>query len=319
MGFSIKKVFAPIEEAMQEYCEVDSFYLPSTNYSPLSLLKNIRATVQKCKSKKYDIVHITGVEHYLLPFLRQNNTIVTVHDLGFYTNNKLSIIKSLWKFYIWIYPINFASRVTFISEKSKAEADRLLTLEPNKSQVIWNPVDTTFKYVPKKLNQNKPTVLHLGTKDNKNLRGTIKALAKTSCHLRIVGKLTDDTLSLLNENDIEYSNVYNITDQQILEEYINCDIVSMVSFYEGFGMPIIEGQATGRVVVTSNVSPMKEITNGSAVLVDPYSIESIKSGYRNASENYAHYVELGLRNIERFQKSNIVKKYCNLYKNLIKQ
>ena len=58
-------------------------------------------------------------------------------------------------------------------------------------------------------------------------------------------------------------------------------------------MPIIEGQATGRVVVTSNLSPMKDVAGGTAVLVNPNDVESIKNGYREAINNNELYVNKG--------------------------
>lgn len=88
MGFSIGKVFRPIEQQMKKLYKVDSIYLPNRNYTPYSLVKNILYTKQYIRRKKYDIIHITGTEHYLLPFLTSYNTIITVHDLGFYTGQK---------------------------------------------------------------------------------------------------------------------------------------------------------------------------------------------------------------------------------------
>ena len=43
MGFSIGRVFWPIEEDMNNYAEVDNVYLPVPNYSMKGLWKNIRA------------------------------------------------------------------------------------------------------------------------------------------------------------------------------------------------------------------------------------------------------------------------------------
>lgn len=316
LGFSIGKVFAPIEEEMRKYCEVDSLYMPAEGYGIRALWQNIRAVKKQLRAVKYDVIHITGVENYLLPFLRNYKTVVTVHDLGFYTNHNLPILKSLWKYFVWIYPIRLASKITFISDSSKDEAIKLMQLKPNQYTIILNPIDTTFKYTPKLFNKERPVILHLGTKDNKNLEGTILALSNINCHLRVIGKLTDKITNFLSDKKIEYSNVFNITNQQILEEYVNCDIVSMVSFYEGFGMPIIEGQSIGRVVVTSNLSPMNKIAKNSAILVDPYDICSMTNGYKEALVNSSHYIKKGLLNVKRFNLSLITTEYFNIYKQL---
>jgi hypothetical protein len=82
LGYSISKVFHPIETEMRNYADVDSIYLPVSNYSFKGLWENIKYVQKHCKNKKYDIIHITGTEHYLLPFLLGNKVVVTVHDLG---------------------------------------------------------------------------------------------------------------------------------------------------------------------------------------------------------------------------------------------
>ncbi len=64
----------------------------------------------------------------------------------------------------------------------------------------------------------------------------------------------------------------------MLEAYHRADIVSLVSTYEGFGMPIIEGQAIGRAVIAGNVASMPEIAGDGACLVDPYDVPAIRTG-----------------------------------------
>ena len=83
--------------------------------------------------------------------------------------------------------------------------------------------------------------------------------------------------------------------------------------YEGFGMPIIEGQSIGRVVVTSNLSPMKEVAGNSAILVNPYDIESMKQGYLKAIKEHDYYIKLGKINVKRFNLEEITKQYYQLY------
>ena len=78
MGFSIGKVFRPFEEEMKKYAEVDSIYMPTSQYSLNSIWQNIKTTRKAINSKKYDIVHITGTEHYLIPFLLGEKVVVTV-------------------------------------------------------------------------------------------------------------------------------------------------------------------------------------------------------------------------------------------------
>lgn len=61
-----------------------------------------------------------------------------------------------------------------------------------------------------------------------------------------------------------------------------CAVMAYPSFYEGFGLPILEAMAAGAPVVTSRVSSMPEVAGGAAVLVDPTDVGSIAAGIREA-------------------------------------
>lgn len=260
--------------------------------------------------EKYDIVHITGTEHYLLPFLTSYNTIITVHDLGFYTEQKKSL-KLLGKYLLWIKSLSYAKYVTFISDFSQQEALKLVHL--SRHSVVYNPISSEFQPSLKEFNEKCPRILHIGTKPNKNLFNTIEALKDLSCRLRIIGKLSEAEKEHLQKNHIDYSNAYNLSDQEIIQEYQQCDIVNFPSLYEGFGMPILEGQSIGRVVITSNISPMKDIAKDTAILVNPTDVNSIRNGYKRAIELHDLYVERGYKNIKRFSVETITNEYKKIY------
>lgn len=317
MGFSIGKVFKPIESELKKYCNVISLELPNRNYSISSLIKNILAVRRFLHNNNFDIIHITGTEYYLIPFIPFKKVIVTVHDLGFFTNHDLSF-HTLWKWFLWILPLRFAERVTFISEKSKEEAEKNITFKNTQTRVINNPIGVEYNYYHKFSDYKRPVVLHIGTKPNKNLNNTIIALKDIKCHLRIIGILDSNTIALLYLYKIDYSVASDLTDEAIIKEYQNCDIVNFPSLYEGFGMPIIEGQAIGRLVITSNLSPMKEIAGDGAVLVNPFDPESIRRGYNDGMLNSLRYIKAGLTNVKRFSIEQITTDYFKLYKEIAK-
>lgn len=316
MGVSIGKVFKPIEQEMKKYAEIDSIYLPSTNYSIKGLGRNILYVQKVIIKKKYDIIHITGTENYLLPILRKKNTIVTVHDIGSFFNKRNKIVSSIKK-KLFISTLKFAKIVTFISEKSQTETLQHVSIKSKCSVVIHNPISHNFPYSPKLFNEKKPCILHIGTKPNKNLTNTISAIKKLNCKLSIIGALTIEQAVLLKESNIEYCNKVNISDDELYEEYKNCDIVNFPSLYEGFGMPIIEGQSVGRVVITSNLSPMKDIAKDSAILVNPLEPNSILEGYKEAIINHSLYIERGLENIKRFDLGKITLQYLKAYQSIL--
>jgi glycosyltransferase involved in cell wall biosynthesis len=300
---------------MRDFAEVDSIFLPSPYASFHSLYRNIRYVLAYVKKHNYDVIHITGDVYYLAYFLRKYKVVTTVHDLGFYTTAPQKTLRTYLQRCIWIKPLKYSSLVTFISEKSRQEA---LALEELKNTiVIPNAVYDNYQYAPKKLNDECPVILHLGTKPNKNLVNTIKALSGIECHLRIIGKIDSTIEGLLKNYNVNYSNVSNLSDDEILEEYKKCDIVSFPSLYEGFGMPIIEGQAIGRPVVTSSLSPMKEIAGEAAVLVNPNDVSSIRDGFIKASENYDSLVSQGLENVKKYRIEAVANKYLNSYNSLL--
>ena len=317
MGFSIGKVFAPIENEMKKYAEVDSIYLPVPNYSLKGLWKNIRYAQNQCKNKAYDIVHITGTENYLIPFLKKQKIVVTVHDLGSFVANGL--VKNVLKNILFVKSLQMADIITCISDKTKREVLSRIQCVNDKIITIYNPVNPEYIYKPKVFNEVEPVILHVGTKSNKNLENTIDALIGIKCHLRIIGKLTPKQKNSLLQNNINYTNVWGLSDEDILKEYENCDLVNFPSLYEGFGMPIIEGQSVGRSVLTSNLSPMMEIAEDSAVLVNPYDINSINFGYKEIIKNHDIYVKRGLNNSKRFILQEIVKQYFECYSSIFKR
>jgi glycosyltransferase involved in cell wall biosynthesis len=121
---------------------------------------------------------------------------------------------------------------------------------------------------------------------------------------------------LLLKNDIIYSNEEFISHDQVVKEYENCDIVSFPSIYEGFGLPIIEGQITGRVVLTSNISPMNDVAGEGAFLVNPSSIESINNGFtRLISDDVLRQIilEKAQKNVVKYLPAKAVDQYCQIY------
>lgn len=316
MGFSIRNVFVPIEREMKKYCDVSSLYLPIPNYSFIGLIRNINAALKSIREVKPDVVHITGTEHYLIPFIKGVKVIVTVHDMESLKINK-GFIRSRFKNLLFVKYLYLADYITFISEKSEEEGIAALNNKSFRHIVVYDPISPQFTYSPKKINMEKPTILHIGTKRNKNLIRVVEALQGMNIHLRIIGVITDEQKVALENSKIEYSNAYNLSDSEIVNEYRKCDIVSFPSLYEGFGMPIIEGQATGRVVVTSDLKPMKTVAGNATVLVNPTSVKSIRDGFEKALEYNSHYIELGRRNVERFSLDKIVSQYYNIYKSLL--
>lgn len=315
-GYSIYKVFKTIEHELQSQNQnIQEYFMPSQYSMPWDIIRNSIFTFKHKNTK--EINHISGHIHDVVLGLIGCKTVLTIHDLVFIDNVK-NPIKRFYKWLFWLYiPIKLASKVTCISNETKRKV--LSHIKTDKITVIYNPIDPKFKYVPKTFNKECPIILHIGTFWNKNLERTIHALAGITCHLRIIGEVNNHILQLLQEKGISFSNTKNLSDEEIRQEYIKCDIVNFPSIYEGFGMPVIEGQQTGRIVVTSNIEPIREISGEAAIFVNPFDIQSIHNAYIRIIKNHEQRNELitkGLENVKRFQVENIAQQYLNLYQTI---
>lgn len=270
--------------------------------------------------RQSDVNHITGDIHYLTFLLRKKKTLLTIHDLV--SVKRLKKLRKVLFFLLWYQlPVKRSAVVSVISESTKKELLRYLKCDPHKIRVIHDCVSDDFIPVPKDFNINKPIILQMGTGKNKNLLCVAEAIRGIPCHLRIVGELSHDQLFHLRKFDIEYSTVYNISDKEILKEYQACDMLVFASTYEGFGLPILEAQATGRPVVTSNIMAMPEVAGDGACLVDPYNIAAIRKGILKVINNSSYRKELiqnGFENVKRFRPEKIAAQYVELYKQIIK-
>ena len=83
----------------------------------------------------------------------------------------------------------------------------------------------------------------------------------------------------------------------------DADAFLFPTFYEGFGLPILEAQSVGTSVVTSSISSMPEVAGDSAVLVDPKDANAVAEAAYKLISNESHkndIIEKGYRNIKRF-------------------
>lgn len=317
---SIERVFESISLGIKKNygVRVHNVFAKSCRLWPVSMAYNIISL--GFHSYRSGINHITGDIHYTALFMPSNRTLLTIHDLVSLHNQHINPTFKRFVYYMWYYlPLKHLKYVTCISEATKQDLIAFFPFAASKITVIPNPVSEGYVAM-KAIGNAKPVILHIGTRSNKNLERVIAALAAIECHLRIIGKLSSEQKKLLVETKIEYSNVYGISDEKMINEYRNCDIVSFPSLFEGFGMPVIEGQACGRVVVTSDIEPMKSISGGASILVNPEDVHSIRNGFKTVIENPALQQALiakGLKNAEMYSISAIATKYKALYDTIL--
>ncbi len=94
-----------------------------------------------------------------------------------------------------------------------------------------------------------------------------------------------------------------VSDEDLLHLYNACDLFVFPSFYEGFGLPVLEAMACGRAVACSRTSSMPEVADGAGILFDPYSTSEMVRAMADLlldSELRARMERLGLQRAARF-------------------
>lgn len=306
--FSIEKVFSSILPYWQDNINLKSIYLPCTTQSLFSLFRNLIFTL-KLKADRYII---TGDVHYVMLVLPPSRTILCIHDLVFMRQAK-GIKRIFFKWLYLIIPVHRAREIITISEKSKQEILSFVDVDPNKISVIPDPVSDLFFASHKEKNRNPyPVILFPGTKPNKNLERTIHALKGLSCKLIVLGKTSILQHEIAKEYDVLMESVFGLDEEQLVALYCQSDVVLFPSLYEGFGLPILEAFASGTPLITSDISPMKDIAEDAAFLCDPYSVDSIRNAIVTLLQDNRRYrdlVERGRMVANRYKASAIADKY----------
>jgi glycosyltransferase involved in cell wall biosynthesis len=308
---SIEELFLSIQRKLATEC-ISSWI--ELNYGGTSL-KSIFKNFGQIHKKKDSIYHITGHVNYIgIRFGRRS--ILTVHDIGSALKGNFIKRKAI-KYFWFVWPTKKVKWITVISEFTKKELIALVPSVEQKIRVIYNPVSDEFKPTPYTFNTFCPTILFVGTKPNKNLEKCIQSISLINCKIHIIGPLSNNQLMLLKKYNISFINQQNLSRKEVVKAYRSCDFVCFPSTYEGFGMPILEAQATGRPVITSNFGAMKEVAAESACLVDPYQVSAIKEAINKIinDEQYRNtLIKKGYKNIKRFSLDYISKQYLDLYK-----
>jgi len=307
---SIEGLFESVKfEVSKSYhtCFVDAKY---SGGSPFVIVKNCLAF----KKSENTIYHITGDVHYM-SLVTGKRTVLTIHDIGSALHGPF--LKRFYvKFFWFLLPALCVKYITVISEFTKQELEEIIPFSKDKIRVVPNPVNRAFCAKPYRFNSQKPTILCMGTKSNKNLERVIEAVADIPCTLHIIGALSIHQIALLSQFRVNYKNSFNLTQEGIIEAYETSDLLCFPSTYEGFGMPIIEAQAIGRPVLTSNSGAMLEVAKDSACLVDPYDSTAIKTGVKEliSNVNYREAIIIkGFENVKRFKLETIAKQYISIY------
>lgn len=231
-----------------------------------------------------------------LPLWHPKKTVVTIHDLAW----KLYPETFTWftRTYLeWStkFALQNASSVIAVSESTKYDLKRFYGIDDDKVTVIHHGY-TEFFPKPQDLSKEYdfvyPYVLFLSTlQPRKNLEGLIDAFAQVKIEnpelkhkLIVVGKpgwKFESILKKIKEHQdfVLYKN--HVPEREKWGLLQKADLLVLPSFYEGFGMQILEAFEAGVPVAVSNVSSMPEVAGDAAIYFDPKNIQDMKQSIKN--------------------------------------
>ncbi len=314
-NFSIELVFEGIRRELAGQIDVQLCVAPVHSNGLLQRLW----IAWHARRHQGDINHVTGDTNFTALTLDGKRTILTNHDCG-YIVHKTGLKRWLLRL-LWLkLPVNHVAAVTTVSSQIKEEIIRYTGCPSDKIHVIPNAVPPQFKPCPRPFHSERPRILHIGTAPNKNLPRLIDALAGLSCTLVIIGQIEGGARCQLEQARVEYENYVDLPGPDVVRQYEQCDLVAFASLYEGFGVPILEAQAVGRPVLTSNHHPMSDVAGEVACLVEPTDVKSIRAGIERIvrdADFRIRLIEAGFENVKRFRPERIAQQYLALYEKIL--
>ena len=242
-----------------------------------------------------DLLHALA---FVAPVAAPCPFVVTIYDLSF-----LRYPEAFRPFNRW-YLSRFTARsvrraeaIITISESTRQDVVKLLGAPPERVYTVYCGIDQSFRPLPetevaafKQARQLPDTfILFLGTLEpRKNVDGLIRAYArwrerdKNAPPLIIAGgkgwyytKIFQLVESLDLTEAVRFPGY--VPQEELVRWYNAASLLVYPSYFEGFGLPVLEAMACGTPVITSTVSSLPEVagTDGAALLVDPTDIGAL--------------------------------------------
>lgn len=316
-NYSIERVYSDVRRNAPKDIEIRTWVCSSNRFRLITYIWD----VVRAAFANASVLHVTGDVHFLLYGMSKRKTILTVHDCA--TLERLKGFRRLVYWLLWFYlPVRHARYVVAVSEHTKQKLLKFVSCREDKVQVIRNPVsDAFFLRRSLELPMDQPRLLQIGTKKNKNLERVALAIQGLDCTLVVIGSLTDEQKRMLKRLNVRLENFSNLSESELIDQYLACTAVVFASTYEGFGLPIIEAQAIGRAVVTSSIEPMISVAKDGACFVDPFDVNSIRTGILRVVQDETYRLELisrGLLNAEQYRSDVVSAEYFDLYRKIVK-
>ena len=268
-------------------------------------------------------------------------SIPVFHDLNFEHYPKdVPVLER--KYYRYFFPryARKASRIVTVSEFSKNDIVNLYDIPPEKVSVVYNGANEDFKPVNDAVKEETRKILSRGCPyfifvgalhPRKNLARLFQAFDyfkeahKTDIKLVVVGnkkywtgEIRNAYEGMKNKEEVIFSGRMAAAD--LHNAVASALAMTYVSYFEGFGIPIIEAYRCDIPVVTSNVTSMPEVAGDAAVLVDPFSVKSIAEGLEKVAldpELRAAMIEKGRERSKLFTWQNSADNLWSVIENVL--
>ena len=282
----LSRNFSPNEliQSYSPYC----LLIPVTVTSTLIKFPNPLLAYFSRSLDRPDVVH--GTDHFVYPNLTSRN-IMTIHDLTFvkYPDYVPTIVKT----YLDRIKncLKFTDAIITFSENTKRDLVELLKIDPDKIYVTYQASRYHIDYLTKQQIEelkvsfsydfNKPYFLFVSTLEpRKNVIGLIQAFNYLKQNYKIEHQLVligqtgwkyQPILDMINQSPYrtEIHHLNYLSDDLVALFYSQAEAFIYPSFYEGFGLPVLEAMTLGAPMITSNGSSLPEITGDSALLINP--------------------------------------------------
>jgi len=292
--------------------------------------------VKDIASSDLDIYH--GLSHELPFGIHKTTTtsVVTIHDLiyKFYPSDFSAIDRFIYhkKF---TYSCKRADRIIAISESTKNDIVQNYGIEPSKIDVVYQSCNEAFKAhiskeeiasVKKKFNLPEQYLLFVGSViERKNVLSIIKALESIKKFMNIPLVIVGGGGTHLQEvkkyaeskglENLLYFPPY-ISNEYLPQVYRGARVFIYPSYYEGFGIPVIESMYSRTPVIVSNRSSLPEAAGDGGYYIDPDDPETIAEGIVKLltdKEFYLEQMNIGFQHVQKFNKKETTKALMNVY------
>ena len=289
----------------------------------------------KLRQDRPDLIHV----QYTAPLFCPVPVVASIHDISYLEHPEFfTKSRSLQLRYTVNRTIKIASRILTLSDFSRRAIERAYNLTDDKVIVVPAAVSSSFRQisrenaiaqVKKKFAISNPFILTVGDlQPRKNPLGLIKAYDELmNAHPDLPHDLVfvgNDTWFSSRVRQAAAKSRFHgrihftgyVDENDLLLFYNACEIFIFPSFYEGFGIPILEAMACGRAVACANATAIPEVADAAALLFNPESTGEMVRAMRDLlidRELRERMERLGLKNATLFSWERTAQKTLEVY------